>query len=117
MRGKIENIEKIHYAYVTKITVNLGAIGQLAFEVPNKVLDEINWVPGESEEVEIGFDKDLGDTENWDIVLQGEVYLKKEEDRKIIASMGGLQVALTSEKLYRDFSVGDKVFLKVKRLS
>ncbi|RLE60502.1 MAG: hypothetical protein DRJ35_03160 [Thermoprotei archaeon] len=116
VKGKVKGLERLHYAYVTKITVEVGKKEEVVFEIPDKILDEINWSPSLNDRVEIEVSKEAGDTDAWNIVMMGEVYLKKEEEKKVIASMGGLQLSIISEKYYPEFKVGDKVYFKLKRI-
>lgn len=116
VRGSVRGLEKLHYADVTRISVEVDQKGEVVFEVPDKIIDEVGWTPTLGDRVEVEVSREAGDIDEWDIVMAGEVYLKKEEEKKIMASMGGLQLSLVSEKYYPELKVGDKVFFKLKRI-
>ncbi len=113
VQARITGVSKLGYADITVIDLEAQNV-RVKIEVPTKVLEEIRWSPSVNDEISIEICKELGDISNWNIVMQGEIYFKREETRKIIASFGGLQVAIESNELYPEYNVGDRVYLKLR---
>ncbi len=114
MKGSVKSVEELHYARVKRVEVDLGD-GFLAVEVPEKVLEEVGWNPSPGDSVEVELSRERPESlEGWDIVMGGYVYLKKEEENVIYASLGGLKMTASGEKFYGAFNVDDKVYLMVK---
>jgi len=114
VQGTIEAIERLDYAQVDKIKVKVRG-GLVSVEIPVKVLEAAGWTPKKGDKVLLELTNSKPDKlDQWDIVMGGYVYLKKEEENKIYASLGGLKLEVVSEKLYPKFKVDEKVYILIK---
>jgi len=116
MLVRVEGLEKLSYAKVTRLRLSNGQ-RRMEVEIPDRVLAEAGLSPGEGDLLEVETRKELGDMKDWDIVMQGEVYLKKSSPPRVYASLWGLQLILEDPEALENFNIGDKLylFLRAKR--
>lgn len=114
MKGTLKEIDTLHYAHVKRLVIKVRG-GSVAVEIPEKILEDAGWTPsiGDTLEIEISREKP-GDLDKWDIVMGGDVYFKREEGKKVYASLGGLKLAIEGEKFYDAFNVDDKIYLSLR---
>ncbi len=116
MKGTLKEIDTLHYAHVKRLVVKVRG-GNVAVEIPEKILEDAGWTPSIGDSVELDVAKEKpGDLDKWDIVMGGDVYFKREEEKKIYASLGGLKLMIEGEKFYDAFNVDDKIYLLLKAL-
>lgn len=115
MQVRVERVSRLHYARVIRVAMSSGD-GEIELEVPEKVLREAGLSLKEGDALELEVAKERGELDNWDLVMTGEVYLKLSNPPRVYASLGGLQLVLKRENSYEEFRVGDKVYVKVRRM-
>jgi len=115
VKGTLKDVDTLHYAHVKKLSIKVRG-GLITVEIPEKVLDDAGWTPrpGDSVELEISGEKPR-DLDRWDIVMGGDVYLKKEEGKRVYASLGGLRLIVDGEKFYDAYNVDDRIYFSLKK--
>ncbi len=113
MLARVESLEKLSYAKVTRLRLGDGQ-KKVEVEIPDRVLAEAGLTPGEGDLLEVEVRKELGDTRDWDIVMRGEVYLKRSNPPRVYVSLWGLQLVLEDPEALKNFDIGDKLYLFIR---
>uniref|UniRef100_A0A7C4F7Z4 Uncharacterized protein n=1 Tax=Thermofilum pendens TaxID=2269 RepID=A0A7C4F7Z4_THEPE len=113
MLARVESLEKLSYAKVTRLRLGDGQ-RKVEVEIPDRVLAEAGLTPGEGDLLEVEVRKELGDTRDWDIVMRGEVYLKRSNPPRVYVSLWGLQLVLEDPEALKNFDIGDKLYLFIR---
>lgn len=80
-------VESYDYAKVKALTFQ-GEGLEVKLELPQRILEEVNWSPSPGDIVVAELSEKIGNLEEWDIVLSG-TFLKKEAGY-VAYSFGGL---------------------------
>ncbi|ABL77759.1 hypothetical protein Tpen_0350 [Thermofilum pendens Hrk 5] len=112
MRGVVRSVGRLGYALVERVGIAGDGV-EVEVEIPVRVLREAGLGLREGVEVVFEVAREAGSIDEWSVVMQGEVYLKKEGESAVYASLGGLQLVVKSPKIYNEFNVGDKVYFKL----
>jgi len=113
MLARVEGLERLSYAKVTRIRLN-NEQRRLEVEIPDRVLAETGLTLGEGDLLEVEVRKELGDLKDWDIVMQGEVYLKRSNPPRVYVSLWGPQLVLEDPEALENFDIGDKLYLFIR---
>uniref|UniRef100_A0A7C1P170 Uncharacterized protein n=1 Tax=Thermofilum pendens TaxID=2269 RepID=A0A7C1P170_THEPE len=113
MLVRVEGLEKLGYARVTRLRLGDGQ-RRVEVEIPDKVLAEAGLSPSDGDLFEVEARKEPLDLKDWDIVMQGEVYLKRSNPPRVYASLWGLQLVLEDPEAPESFNIGDKVYLCIR---
>lgn len=112
---RVRKLSKLDYARVTRITLEADR-EESEVEIPDKILREAGLTLSEGDSLEVETSKEAGNLDEWDIVMSGEVYLKAGNPPRVYASLGGLQLVLKSERDYERFQVGERVYIKLRKV-
>lgn len=109
VRLKVLGIEGYDYADILALEME-GENVRARLELPLKILEEAGWTPSRGEEVNLELAEELGQLNDWEIVLSGKLLRSGEEE--VTYSFGGLLFTLRGAVANRP----KKAYLKLRRV-